>query len=54
MAQKKLHSTAAQILYNHYVAGDPEREEAYSDEVINAEIARKICALRTKAGLTQH
>jgi transcriptional regulator with XRE-family HTH domain len=35
------------------VSGDPAREQAYEEEVINAEIARKIYALRTKAGLTQ-
>jgi DNA-binding XRE family transcriptional regulator len=53
MAQKKLHSGASQFLYNRYIAGDPKREDEYGEEVINAEIARKIFDLRTKAGLTQ-
>jgi len=53
MAQKKFHSKASQFLYSRYIAGDPRREEEYEEEVINAEIARKICQLRIKAGLTQ-
>ena len=38
---------------NRYIAGDSKREEEYDEEVINAQIARKIFELRTKAGLTQ-
>src|SRR5438132_197117 len=53
MAKKKFHSKASKFLYNRYIGGDPRREEAYDEEVINAEIARKIYDLRTKAGLTQ-
>lgn len=53
MPQKKFHSKASQFLYNRYIAGDPKREEEYDGEVINAEIARKIYTLRTKACLTQ-
>ena len=53
MAQKQFHSTAGQFLYNRYIAGDRKREEAYEEEVINAELARKIYQLRTRAGLTQ-
>lgn len=53
MPQKKFHSKASQFLYNRYIAGDPTREEEYEEEVVNAEIARKIYALRTAAGLTQ-
>ena len=53
MARKKFHSGASEFLYNRFIAGDPKREEEYEEEVINAEIARKIYALRTKAGLTQ-
>jgi DNA-binding XRE family transcriptional regulator len=51
--KKKMHSTASQFLYNRYIAGDAKREEEYEEAVINAEIARKIYHLRTKAGLTQ-
>ncbi len=53
MSQKTVHSKAAQFLYNRYIAGDPKREAVYEEEVINAEIARKIYELRKKAGLTQ-
>lgn len=53
MAQRKLHSGASRFLYNRYIAGDTKREEEYDDEVVNAEMARKIYELRSKAGLTQ-
>jgi DNA-binding XRE family transcriptional regulator len=53
MPRRQLHSKAGQFLYDRYIAGDPKREEAYEEEVVNAEIARKIFQLRTKAGLTQ-
>ena len=53
MPRKQLHSQASRFLYDRYIAGDPQREEQYDLEVINAEIARKICDLRSKAGLTQ-
>lgn len=50
---KPFHSTAAAYLYQHYIAGDAEREQAYEEEAANAETARKVHKLRTKAGLTQ-
>ena len=53
MARKIFHSSASRFLYDRFIAGDPQREETYEVEVINADIARKILALRTKAGLTQ-
>ena len=53
MAQNQFHSKASKFLYNRYIAGDAKREEEYEDEIVNAEIARKIYELRTKAGLTQ-
>jgi predicted transcriptional regulator len=53
MQKKKFHSKASEFLYKRYIAGDRKREAEYEEEVINAEIARKIYALRTKAGLTQ-
>lgn len=53
MAKKQFSSKASAYLYKRYVAGDPAREQFYEEEVINAEIARKIYTLRTKAGLTQ-
>jgi DNA-binding XRE family transcriptional regulator len=53
MAQKQLHSKASQFLYDRYIQGDAKREQAHEEEVINADIARKIYELRSKAGLTQ-
>ena len=53
MAQKKSHSGTSRFLHNRYIASDPKREKEYDEEVVNAEIARKIYQLRTKAGLTQ-
>ena len=53
MTPKTFHSQASEFLFNRYLAGDSRREQAYEEEVINAEIARKIYQLRTKAGLTQ-
>jgi predicted transcriptional regulator len=53
MPQKNFNSGASRFLYNRYIAGDRKREQEYDEEVINAEIARKIYQLRTKAGLTQ-
>jgi len=51
--EPKFHSKVSKYLYNRFIAGDPKREAEYEEEVINAEIARKIYQLRTKAGLTQ-
>lgn len=53
MSKKRFSSKASGYLYKRYVSGDQAREQAYEEEVINAEIARKIYVLRTKAGLTQ-
>jgi predicted transcriptional regulator len=53
MARKKLQSNASDFLYRRYIKGDAKREAEYEEQVINAEIARKIYDLRTKAGLTQ-
>jgi DNA-binding XRE family transcriptional regulator len=53
MARTKFHSNASKFLYNRLIAGNRRREEEYEEQVINAEIARKIHELRTKAGLTQ-
>ena len=53
MEQKRFHSGASKYLYDRYISGDSRREGEYEEEVINAEIARKIYQLRTRAGLTQ-
>ena len=53
MARKQFHSKASEFLYRRYIAGDAKREAEYEEEVVNADVARKIHQLRTKAGLTQ-
>lgn len=53
MKGRKFESSAARFLYDRYVGRDPERIAAYENEVLNAEIARKIFEMRTKAGLSQ-
>ncbi|MCX7015383.1 MAG: XRE family transcriptional regulator [Candidatus Sumerlaeota bacterium] len=42
-----------EILYHMFIKGDPEMERMLEEETLNAEIARRIYDLRTKAGLTQ-
>jgi ribosome-binding protein aMBF1 (putative translation factor) len=44
---------AAQFLYNRYVGSDSGKAAEYEEELLNAEIARRIFQLRTKAGLSQ-
>ncbi len=51
--KRKPTTDAVEILHRRYYEGRPERLAALEEERANAEIARKICDLRTKAGLTQ-
>jgi DNA-binding XRE family transcriptional regulator len=54
MAKQRTPTTAAvEILHRRYYEGRPERLAALEGARANAEIARKIYALRTQAGLTQ-
>jgi DNA-binding XRE family transcriptional regulator len=54
MPEKRKPTTdAVEILHRRYYKGRPERLAALEEERANAEIARKIYILRTKAGLTQ-
>src|SRR5258708_409724 len=50
---RRFQSAALQYTYERYIGHDPKRVEAYEEEVLNVEIARKIYELRTKAGLSQ-
>ena len=52
---KKRESTtdAVEILHRRYFAGKPKMLALLEEERANAEIARKIYELRTKAGLSQ-
>jgi hypothetical protein len=51
--KKKIKSPALQFTYDRYIKGKPEREASYEAELANAEVARKLYDLRTKAGLSQ-
>jgi DNA-binding XRE family transcriptional regulator len=51
-AKRKIKSDALQFAYNRYIGNNPERVTSFEEELANAELARKICDLRTKAGLT--
>jgi DNA-binding XRE family transcriptional regulator len=52
---KKLRPTtdAVEILHRRYYAGKAGRQKNLEEARANQEIARKICELRTAAGLTQ-
>jgi DNA-binding XRE family transcriptional regulator len=51
--QRRPTTDAVEILHRRYYEGRPERLAALEEARANAEIARKISALRTQAGLTQ-
>jgi DNA-binding XRE family transcriptional regulator len=53
MTKKKLMNDAIEILHRRYYQGRPERLESLDEARANAEIARTIVKLRTKARLTQ-
>jgi len=50
---RKATTDAVEILQRKFYAGDPEKLKSLAECRANDEIARKIQALRTKAGLTQ-
>jgi ribosome-binding protein aMBF1 (putative translation factor) len=51
--KRKFESSAVQFLYDRYVGNDPKRTAMYEQEVFNADLARRIFRLRTRAGLSQ-
>jgi DNA-binding XRE family transcriptional regulator len=51
--KKKATNDALEILHRTFYEGNPERLKSLAECRANDEIARKIQALRTKAGLTQ-
>ena len=55
MARRKHTSTsdAVQILYRRYYEGRPERVRRLEEARANESVARKLTALRLRAGLTQ-
>ena len=51
--KRKFQSATVQHLYDRYIGHDPKRVESFEEELLNAELARKIYDLRTTAGLSQ-
>lgn len=51
--KRKFKSAALQWTYDRHIAQDPKRVQEYEDELLNAELARKLHDLRTQAGLSQ-
>jgi DNA-binding XRE family transcriptional regulator len=51
--KRSFQSKTVRFLYDRYVGDDPDLIASYEEEVLNAEIARQIYALRTEAGLSQ-
>jgi len=49
----RIHSPALRHLYNRYIGDDPEQRATYDEELLNAQIARTLYELRTKAHLAQ-
>ena len=50
---RKFDSKTVQFLYDRYVGEDRTQVKEFEEFALNAEIARKIYDLRTKAGLSQ-
>ena len=53
LKKKTFQSAALQYTYDRYIGNDAQRVQEYEEEVLNAEIARKVYDLRTKAGISQ-
>ena len=53
IGKRPIRSKALQHAYDRYVGNDPERQAAYEQAVLNAEIASLLYRLRTQAGLSQ-
>ena len=52
--KRKPTTDAVEILRRRYYTGRPGRLAGLKEERANSKIARKVSALRSKAGLTQH
>lgn len=54
MAKKNpFRSKSLRAAYERYIGDDPDQQAAFEEELANAEVARKIYELRTKARLSQ-
>jgi ribosome-binding protein aMBF1 (putative translation factor) len=51
--KSRFESGSLKFAYERYIGKNPEKAQAFEEELANADVARKIYNLRTKAGLTQ-
>jgi ribosome-binding protein aMBF1 (putative translation factor) len=51
--KRRLESSSLKFAYDRYIGTDTEKAQAFEEELANADVARRIHSLRTKAGLTQ-
>jgi ribosome-binding protein aMBF1 (putative translation factor) len=51
--KNRFESLTLNFAYDRYVGKDPDKAQAFEEALANADVARKIYDLRTKAGLTQ-
>jgi DNA-binding XRE family transcriptional regulator len=51
--KSRFESKALRYAFDRYIGTDPARIESYEEELVNAELARKVYDLRAEAGLTQ-
>jgi len=51
--KRKPTTDAVEIIHRRYFAGRPARLAELEEERANADVARRICALRNAAGMTQ-
>jgi hypothetical protein len=50
--RSRYESKALKHVYDRYVGKDAEKGAAFEEDLANAEVARKICDLHSKAGFT--
>ena len=51
--KSRFESRSLKYAYDRYVGKDPNKAQAFEEELANADVARTIYMLRSKAGLTQ-
>jgi ribosome-binding protein aMBF1 (putative translation factor) len=52
-SKRKFRSAGLEYTYDRHIGKDPDLAAQYEEEIVNADIARKVYQLRTKAGLSQ-
>lgn len=51
--KSRFESESLKFAYDRYIGEDPDKAQQFEEELANADVAKKIYGLRTKAGLTQ-